>query len=43
LLFDDQLSVKFGQLGADTEFLTSATAPHFINSTFGCPTITTLD
>jgi porin len=42
-LFDDQLTVKIGQLGADTEFLTSATASHFINSTFGWPTITTLD
>ena len=42
-LFNDQLSIRFGQLGADTEFLTSATASHFINSTFGWPTITTLD
>src|SRR5262249_5448599 len=42
-LFNEQLSIRIGQLGADTEFLTSATASHFINSTFGWPTISTLD
>jgi porin len=42
-LFDDKLSIKFGQLAADTEFLTSTTASHFVNGTFGFPTIDFVD
>jgi porin len=35
--FDDRLGVRFGQLAADTEFITSKYAALFINSTFGWP------
>ncbi|MCJ2050639.1 carbohydrate porin [Methylobacterium sp. J-070] len=38
-LLDSRLSVKLGQIAADTEFLVSQTATLFINSTFGWPTI----
>lgn len=34
----DKLSVRFGQLAADSEFVTSDTAAQFINGTFGWPT-----
>jgi porin len=37
-LFNDKLSVRFGQLAADSEFATSETAGQFINGTFGWPT-----
>ena len=33
----DQVAVRVGQMGIDTEFLTSSTAGLFINSTFGWP------
>lgn len=36
-LLDDMLSVRFGQLAADSEFLTSSYATQFINGTFGWP------
>jgi porin len=39
-LFDDRLAIRVGQLGADTEFITSNYAGLFINGTFGWPTIT---
>jgi porin len=38
-LFDDKLSIRFGQLAADSEFFTSDTAGQFINGTFGWPTL----
>jgi len=37
-LLSDKLTVRFGEFGADTEFITSETATQFINSTFGWPT-----
>jgi len=37
-LISDKLTVRFGEFGADTEFITSETASQFINSTFGWPT-----
>ncbi|WP_443192832.1 carbohydrate porin [Methylobacterium sp. NMS14P] len=39
-LLDGQLTIKLGQVAADTEFLVSQTATLFINSTFGWPTLT---
>jgi porin len=42
-LFDDRLAVRVGQLGADTEFITSTYAGLFINGTFGWPTITAVN
>jgi porin len=36
-VLDDQASVRFGQLAADDEFLTSPTASKLINGTFGWP------
>ncbi|MDA8107252.1 MAG: carbohydrate porin [Betaproteobacteria bacterium] len=38
-LFDDRLALRAGQLGADTQFLTSEHAGLFINGTFGWPMI----
>ncbi|OHV17257.1 carbohydrate porin [Methylorubrum extorquens] len=38
-LFDNQLSIRFGQLASDTEFAVSQTGTLFINSTFGWPNI----
>jgi porin len=38
-LLGDKLSLRFGQLAADTEFNTSNYAFQFINSTFGWPAI----
>lgn len=38
-LFDDQLSLRIGQLASDTEFAVSQTGTLFINSTFGWPNI----
>ncbi len=35
---DDMLSVRFGQLGVDPEFIISDTAANFISSAFGWPT-----
>ena len=34
---NDETSVRFGQLAADTEFFISTNAANFINSTFGWP------
>ena len=42
-LADGKLAVRAGQLGADTEFLSSNYASLFINSTFGWPIITAAD
>jgi porin len=42
-LLDDKLAVRLGQLGADTEFLTSNYAGLFVNGTFGWPTVTAVD
>jgi len=39
-LLDDRLAIRLGQLGADTEFITSNYAGLFINGTFGWPAIT---
>lgn len=36
-LFDDALTIKFGQLAADGDFAVSDTAGLFVNSTFGWP------
>ncbi|MEO6053310.1 MAG: carbohydrate porin [Chthoniobacterales bacterium] len=36
-LLDDKVSLRMGQLGADTEFIISDYAATFINSTFGWP------
>ena len=36
---DDMLSVRFGQLGVDSEFIISDTAANFISSAFGWPTL----
>lgn len=38
-LFDDKLALRFGQLAADAEFITSSYAIQFINGTFGWPAI----
>ena len=38
-----KVSVRFGQLGADTEFVVSQTATVFIGSTFGFPSSLTAD
>ena len=40
---DGKISLRFGQLGADTEFLTSKTANLFLDSTFGWANIVTAD
>jgi porin len=42
-LFRDTVSVRAGQLAADTEFLLSQYAGLFVNATFGWPTITAVD
>lgn len=39
-LLDDKLSVRFGQMGVDTEFMLADGAGQFINGSFGWPTIT---
>jgi porin len=39
-LLDDKLSIRFGQLAADSEFLLSDGAGAFINGTWGWPSIT---
>jgi len=39
-LFDGVLSVRAGELAADSEFMVSDTASLFLNSTFGWPTTT---
>ena len=40
---DGKIAVRVGQLGADTEFITSTNAGLFINGTFGWPNITASD
>jgi porin len=42
-LFDDRASVRFGQIAADDEFITSETAGGLINGTFGWPLLTAAD
>ena len=42
-LIDKTLSVRIGQLAADTEFNTSTYANQFINATFGWPAIFSVD
>ncbi len=42
-LADGKVAMRAGQLGADTEFLTSSYDGLFINSTFGWPAITASD
>jgi porin len=41
-LLDDRLSVRFGQLGVDSEFIISDTTNTFISSAFGWPTLPTV-
>ena len=38
-LFNDSVSLRFGQIAADDEFFVSQYAPLFINATFGWPAI----
>jgi porin len=42
-LFNDKLSVRFGQLAADEEFILSEGGGFFINGTWGWPSITAAD
>jgi porin len=42
-LFDERVTIRGGQLAADTEFITSETAGGLINSTFGWPLLTAAD
>ncbi|MBV9219647.1 MAG: carbohydrate porin, partial [Methylobacteriaceae bacterium] len=42
-LFDGKFALRAGQLGADSEFITSTNAGLFLNSTFGWPQITASD
>jgi len=42
-LADGKMALRAGQLGADTEFVTSSYASLFINGTFGWPTILASD
>ena len=42
-LFDDKVSIRFGQLAADAEFLLSDGAGAFLNGTWGWPTIAAED
>jgi len=42
-MFNDHLTVRVGQLTADTEFLLSSGASHFLDSTFGWATLPTFD
>lgn len=37
-LLNDTVSVKFGQIASDTDFITSIWAGQFVNNTFGWPT-----
>ena len=38
-LFEDSVSLRFGQIAADDEFFVSQYAPLFVNATFGWPAI----
>jgi porin len=42
-LFDDHLTIKVGQLAADTEFILSESYPYFLNATWGWPAIAAAD
>lgn len=42
-LFNDRLSIRLGQLAADTEFMTSQYAAVFVNHTFGWATFPSVD
>jgi len=42
-MFDKRLAVRFGQLAADSEFLISDGGTHFLNGTWGWPSITDFD
>jgi porin len=42
-MFNDHLTVRVGQLTADTEFLLSSGASNFLDSTWGWPPLTTSD
>ena len=42
-LFDDRLTVKIGQLSADTEFIIGEGGGYFLNGTWGWPSITAAD
>lgn len=42
-LFDERVTIRAGQLAADTEFIISKTAGGLINSTFGWPLLTAAD
>jgi porin len=42
-LFDDRLSIRFGELAADSEFIISDTATKLISATFGWPAIASSD
>jgi porin len=42
-MFNDHLTVRVGQLTADTEFLLSSGASHFLDSTFGWATLPTFN
>lgn len=42
-LFNDKLAVKVGQISADTEFIISQGGTHFLNSTWGWPSIAAAD
>ena len=42
-LYDDKLLVKFGQLAADEEFVTSDGGGFFLNGTWGWPSYTAAD
>jgi porin len=42
-MFNDHLTVRVGQLTADTEFLLSSGASNFLDSTFGWATLPTFD
>ena len=42
-LFNDKVTVKFGQLAADAEFVLSEGGGYFLNGTWGWPSITAAD
>jgi len=42
-LFNDHVTVKVGQLAADTEFILSESYPYFLNGTWGWPSIAAAD
>ncbi|MEG6508445.1 carbohydrate porin [Methyloligella sp. 2.7D] len=42
-LMEDRLAIRFGQIAADAEFAISEGGSHFLNGTWGWPTITASD